>query len=98
MAHAAFFHQAAGEDESGDRQQHPALRARDERRGQLLHGIAAHPQPGDASDTEREDDRHRQHDEGDENDKYGEEKHASRRFQCKESGSWGGGAIIMEIA
>ena len=68
VAHAAALHQVAGEHEGGDREQHPALRARHQRRGELLHRIAAEPQPGDAGDAEREHDRHREQDQADEND------------------------------
>jgi hypothetical protein len=75
VAHAAALHQIAGEYEGGDGQQHPALRSRHQRRGQLLHRIAADPQSGDAGDAEREHDRHRQQHQHGEDDGDCREQH-----------------------
>src|SRR5215831_1127497 len=58
VAHTAPFHETAGEHEGRDCQQHPALRARYERGGKLLHGITADPQAHDPRGREREHDRH----------------------------------------
>jgi hypothetical protein len=77
MAHAAFFHQAAGEDEGRDGEQHPALRARHHARGEHLHVVAADREAGDARDAQCKDDRHGEDDQDDEDRRHHEQNHSA---------------------
>jgi hypothetical protein len=77
VRHPAALHEVARKDEGGDREQHPALRARDEARRQLLEREITDEQADEARDAEREHDRQGHRREHDERRDDGRDEHLS---------------------